>query len=142
MAPFSKEAVLIFNKDILKIDCRVELEKIVEFLKKFAFDTKRDGAIIGISGGVDSALAAEVCVKAFGKEKVLGLILPEKESNPISSEYAKKQAEKLEKAWKEAVDLSTGRIPFKGNTGKLNIISELFDENIQDMKNIKRFLFW
>jgi len=56
---------------------------------------RRGGAVIGLSGGVDSALSAELCVSALGKDHVLGLILPEKESNPISREYAQKQAVKL-----------------------------------------------
>ena len=56
---------------------------------------KRKGAVIGLSGGIDSAVVAELCVHALGKEKVLGLLLPEKESNPISLEYGKKQAKKM-----------------------------------------------
>jgi len=56
---------------------------------------KRKGAVIGLSGGIDSAVVAELCVRALGKDKVLGLLLPEKESNPISLEYGRKQAEKL-----------------------------------------------
>ena len=68
-----------FNKDILKIDCEKEIDRVCEFIRQYAFETKRDGAVIGISGGLDSALAAELCVKVFGKDKVLGLILPEKE---------------------------------------------------------------
>ena len=51
--------------------------------------------VIGLSGGIDSALVGELCVRGLGKEKVLGLLLPEKESNPISLEYVKKQAEKI-----------------------------------------------
>jgi len=47
-----------------------------------------------LSGGVDSALCSSLCIRALGKTKVLALILPEKESNPISKEYAMKQAKK------------------------------------------------
>ena len=52
------------------------------------------------------------------------------------------QAKKLADAWEEAVNLSTGRIPFEGKKTRLNIIGRLFDENIEDLKNIKRNLFW
>ena len=56
---------------------------------------RRKGVIVGLSGGIDSACIAAVAVHAVGKEKVVGLILPEKESNPISSEYAIKHAQAL-----------------------------------------------
>jgi len=48
-----------------------------------------------LSGGIDSACIAAVAVHALGEEKVVGLILPEAESNPISSEYAMKHAKDL-----------------------------------------------
>jgi NAD+ synthase len=48
-----------------------------------------------LSGGIDSACIAAVAVHALGKEKVVGLILPESESNPISSAYAHKHARAL-----------------------------------------------
>lgn len=84
-----------YNKDILKIDCEKEIENICSFIKQQTIAMKRDGIIIGLSGGIDSALCAKLCVKTLGKEKVFGLILPEKESNEISAQYAKKQAEQL-----------------------------------------------
>ncbi|MFH1460554.1 MAG: NAD(+) synthase [Candidatus Omnitrophota bacterium] len=84
-----------FNKDILKIDREKEANRICEFLKLQVREMHKDGIVIGISGGVDSALSAALSVKAFGPDKVLGLILPERESNPVSAEYAKKHADKL-----------------------------------------------
>ena len=42
--------------------------------------------VCGLSGGVDSAVCAELCLRALGKDKVLGLVLPERESNAISAE--------------------------------------------------------
>jgi len=40
-------------------------------------------------------VTAELSVRALGKERVLGLFLPGKESNPISLEFGEKQAAKL-----------------------------------------------
>jgi len=86
---------VVFHKDILKIDSKAEADRLCAFIKKQAAEMKRDGAVIGISGGIDSALSAELCVRALGKDKVLALILPEKESNPVSAEYASMHAKKL-----------------------------------------------
>jgi NAD+ synthase len=92
VAPHERE----FGKDILKIDTEAETQRICDFIRRMALqDFKRKGAVIGISGGIDSALVSELAVRALGKEKVLGVFLPEKESNPISLEYAEKQAAKL-----------------------------------------------
>jgi len=84
-----------FNKDVLKLDSKSEVERICEFIRQELRDIKRDGIVIGLSGGIDSALSAALCVKALGKDKVFGLILPEKESNPVSAEYAAKHAREL-----------------------------------------------
>lgn len=56
---------------------------------------KRDGIVIGVSGGVDSALIATLAVEALGADHVYGLILPEKESSPSSRELAVKLCKKL-----------------------------------------------
>lgn len=85
-----------FAKSILDINPSDEVKRISDFIRDMTLiHFKRRGAVIGLSGGIDSAVIAELCVHALGKEKVLGLILPEKESNPISSEYGLKQARKM-----------------------------------------------
>jgi len=84
-----------FHRDILRIDCEVEADRICAFIQEQAGTMKRDGVVIGISGGIDSALSAELCLRALGRERVLGLLLPERESNPISTEYALIQAQKM-----------------------------------------------
>ncbi len=85
----------MFHKDILKIDAKVEADRLCDFIRKQAAEMKRGGAVIGTSGGIDSAVSAALCVRALGKDKVLALILPEKESNPVSAEYASMHAKKL-----------------------------------------------
>jgi len=86
---------MAFRRDILRIDCEAETERICSFIRKQVADIRKGGAVVGLSGGIDSALSAELCVRALGKDKVLGIILPEKESNPVSSEYAGKHARKM-----------------------------------------------
>lgn len=84
-----------FTKDILKINCPSESERVCAFIREQLRAMRRDGIVIGISGGIDSALSAALSVKAIGKDKVLGLILPDKESSSQSEEFACKQAKEL-----------------------------------------------
>jgi len=84
-----------FHKDILRIDCRSEVERICSFIQQQVHAMKREGIVIGLSGGVDSAVMAAIAVRAVDRDKVVGLVLPEKESNPISPQYAITHAEAL-----------------------------------------------
>jgi len=84
-----------FNKDILRISCEKETKRICDFIWQQMHQMRREGIVIGISGGLDSALAASLCVRSIGNDKVFGLILPEKDSSIDSAKYAKKHAEKL-----------------------------------------------
>jgi len=85
-----------FSKDIIRSDPEFEAGIVQDFLTAQVKGVpKRDGIIVGVSGGVDSAVVASLAVRAVGKENVLGMILPEKESNPISEEYALKAIKSL-----------------------------------------------
>ena len=84
-----------FSKEVLRINGEVEADKISGFIRDQTLSLHRDGIIIGLSGGVDSALCAALSVKAIGKDKVLGLMLPDKESSPQSAELATQQAQRI-----------------------------------------------
>lgn len=84
-----------FSKDVLKIDCPSEAERVKGFIQEQMVSLRRKGIIIGLSGGVDSALSAALSVRAAGKDRVLALLLPDKESSPQSAEFATKQARDL-----------------------------------------------
>jgi len=70
------------SKDVLKLDCSQETEKIVTALRRFlSVRLKRRGTVVAISGGVDSSVCAALCVRAIGKDRVVGLQMPEKHSS-------------------------------------------------------------
>jgi len=52
--------------------------KLVTFIRSKVQEASATGAVIGLSGGVDSTLTAYLAVEALGRENVLGLLLPEK----------------------------------------------------------------
>lgn len=53
-------------------------DKIVAFISTRVLESGAKGAVIGLSGGIDSSLTAYLAAEAFGSENVLGLLLPEK----------------------------------------------------------------
>ena len=56
-----------------------------KFIRKQVTGFKKRGVVIGVSGGIDSAVALTLCVQELGKENVYCLLLPEDESSPSSA---------------------------------------------------------
>ncbi len=88
---------MAFTLNVLRIDPARELERLKEFVThQVRAVFRRKGVVVGLSGGIDSACMAAIAVRAVGRDHVVGLILPERESNPISGEYALKHAGALD----------------------------------------------
>lgn len=69
----------------LRIDEENTVSTICEVFRKAVFQKLgRKGVVIAVSGGIDSSVSAALAVAAFGKDRVFGLLLPEKESSPGS----------------------------------------------------------
>lgn len=88
-ASFSKE--ILFTKSIQPMISSITQKLKIDVLTV----TKRKGAIIGISGGIDSSVTLALAVKALGSENVIGILLPEKDSSNDSKELALKLARQL-----------------------------------------------
>ena len=86
-----------FSKDILHIDNIESVSnEIIEKLKNdVARKLHRIGAIVGISGGIDSSVVMALSAKAFGSKRVTGIMLPEQDSSGDSEMLARKLAEKF-----------------------------------------------
>ncbi len=79
-----------FGVENLRIDEESEVERITAGIRGYAHRFRRKGAVVAVSGGIDSSVVAALCVRALGPERVLALQMPETESSgetlPISSE--------------------------------------------------------
>jgi NAD+ synthase len=116
-----------FHKNILDIDCDSEVERLCNFIKEQTRAMKREGIIIGLSGGIDSAVSAALCVKALGSEKVYGLILPEKESNPVSAVYGKKHADMMDLST-DTIDITPTLEGFGTYEKRDSVVRNIFQE--------------
>jgi NAD+ synthase len=82
--------------DILRIDAARETERIVESLRDIVFNQlRRKGAVIGVSGGIDSSVVAFLCARALGSDRVFLLFTPEADSSPDSLRLGRMVADKL-----------------------------------------------
>ena len=84
--PFTRDIILL--EDIESVATRITEKMHADVFRRF----KRNGAVVGISGGIDSSVCLALAVKAFGPEKVLGIMLPEKDSSPESENLARQLA--------------------------------------------------
>ncbi len=123
-----------FSRDIVKIDPKYEAGIVQDFLTAEVKSVpKRDGIIVGVSGGIDSAVVAALSVAAVGRENVLGLILPEKESNPISAEYAKLIIDQLGIEHK-TVELTESVASYDAYKNRDAIIKDIFPDYGEEYK--------
>jgi NAD+ synthase len=83
---------------------------LVRFLREEAGKFGFERAVIGLSGGVDSAVSAALAVRAYGRQNVLALLMPYRTSNPSSRAHAELLAEQLS-IRTELCDLSASAEP-------------------------------
>lgn len=70
-----------FTAAALDLDAAAEADRIAATVRDVVLRRlRRRGVVLGLSGGVDSSVTAALCVKALGRERVLGLLMPEAES--------------------------------------------------------------
>lgn len=71
----------MFNAEKVKNEC-------VEWIRNFFEENgKTCNAVVGISGGKDSSVAAALCVEALGKDRVIGVLMPQGKQHDIDMAY-------------------------------------------------------
>lgn len=85
-----------FSADVLRLDATKTVERICAAIRDLVLQQlRRRGAVLGLSGGVDSSVVAALCARALGKERVFALLMPERECSPESVELGSKVADAL-----------------------------------------------
>jgi NAD+ synthase len=85
-----------FSRAVLELDVNREIERIASTLREQVLGTlKKRGAVVGISGGIDSSVVAGLAVRALGKERVFAIMMPERDSSDDSSRLGRMLAEAL-----------------------------------------------
>jgi len=79
----------------LSINCLDEERRIIDFARQAIARLHKKGAVIGLSGGLDSSLCAYLLEKALGRKKILALLLPERDSSPVHRRHARMVADSL-----------------------------------------------
>ena len=79
----------------LQIDAASVARQIETFVRREVRRLGKRGVVIGLSGGLDSSTCAYLCARALGVERIYGLILPERDSDPRNFQHAHLVAQQL-----------------------------------------------
>ncbi|MBN1908301.1 MAG: NAD(+) synthase [Pirellulales bacterium] len=82
--------------EMLNLDAEAAAEHICSTIGQQVFQQlRRKGAVVGLSGGIDSSVVAALCVRALGRERVLGLFMPEQDSSDDTIDLSQTLADHL-----------------------------------------------
>jgi NAD+ synthase len=86
---------MTFSKDVLRLDCAAEVERIGQAMRRQLREIRRHGVVLGLSGGIDSSVTAALAVRTLGARRVFGIFMPESDSDPESLELGQLLAKEL-----------------------------------------------
>ena len=85
-----------FSKDLLKLDCAAEADRICTFIRREALQHfRKKGVVVGLSGGIDSSTVAALAARALGPDRVVALLMPERDSSADTLQLSELMAEHL-----------------------------------------------
>ena len=93
-------AAFLTAHPLLAIDAAAAVDHIIRTVREqVRYGLARRGAVVAVSGGIDSSVTLKLCALAFGPENVVGLLMPERESSEqtrrlsrLAAEYAAVEA--------------------------------------------------
>jgi len=77
----------ILNENSLAIDPKELCSEIEAFISTLFIESRKEGILVTVSGGLDSSVAASLVTRAVGKDIVTALMLPERFGNPDANLY-------------------------------------------------------
>jgi NAD+ synthase len=87
---------MAFDASVLQMDNDKVIDAICARLREIlSKDVGRRGYVVAMSGGIDSSVSSALCVKALGKDRVYGIMLPERDSSGFSTARGRQLAEHL-----------------------------------------------
>jgi NAD+ synthase len=95
----------VVAEEAMQIDPAQVAQQLEEFVRCKVDEYQRDGAVVALSGGLDSSVVASLATRALGPDKVKALLLPERDSSPESRTDALSEIERLGIQY-ERVDLT------------------------------------
>ncbi len=123
MSEFEKKLTLY------KENIQMDLEKRLNFIRNQVEGNGLHGVVIGISGGIDSALVAALCMKALGRDRVIGVWMP-----AYSQEVHAVDSENLAEAINmELVTIDLGET-FNKLKNEITKVQNLTDKSLGNMK--------
>jgi NAD+ synthase len=82
--------------DVLRIDAESKCAVIEQAIRdQVVRQFKKKGAVVALSGGIDSSVTVALCARALGRERVLALFMPERDSSNDSLRFGRLVSEKL-----------------------------------------------
>jgi len=104
---------------LTQISSEILYERVIKTLRKFFKDTGKEKAVVGLSGGIDSALVAAIAVDALGAEAVSGILMP----SPFSTLHSVSDAVELS----ENLKIKYNTVPIEGIFNRyLRELTDLF----------------
>jgi NAD+ synthase len=86
----------MFQRDVLHIDAPSVAAHIEATIREQVLGVlRRRGAVVGMSGGIDSSVVATLCARALGRERVVGLLMPERDTSGDAARLGRMLAEHL-----------------------------------------------
>jgi NAD+ synthase len=84
-----------FSPDVLRLEPEQAVRQITLAIRAHLHRLRRRGAVLGLSGGVDSSVVGALCARAVGADRVLGVFMPEADSDPDSLRLGRVAAERF-----------------------------------------------